>query len=184
MIELIQSIDIEILKFINDNLHNTIMDKLMIIITSIGNAGLIWIGITLILIITPKYRKVGIMSACALILNAILGEVILKNIIQRSRPFNNLNEINLLVKAPTSFSFPSGHTASSFAVVGIIGVMIKKYKWYAFGLAILIAFSRMYLFVHYPTDIIGGIILGTLSSKIILKIWPNSIDIRHKDISS
>jgi len=183
MIELIQNFDIGILNFINDYFHNPIMDKIMTTITSIGNAGFIWIVIALILIIIPKYREVGIMTACALILNAILGEVILKNIVERSRPFNILDDIILLIKTPTSFSFPSGHTASSFAAVGIIGVMIKKYKWYALSLAILIAFSRIYLFVHYPTDIIGGIILGIFSSRIILKVWPK-LKIHHKDISS
>lgn len=183
MIELIQKFDVEILNFINNYCHNPIMDKIMTAITSIGNAGFIWIVIALILIITPKYREVGIMTICALILNAILGELILKNIFERSRPFDILDDIILLIKTPTSFSFPSGHTASSFAAVGIIGVMIKKYKWYALSLAILIAFSRMYLFVHYPTDIIGGIILGMFSSWIVLKVWPR-LKIRHKDISS
>lgn len=183
MIELIGNLDLGILRFINDNLHNPIMDKIMIIITSLGNGGVIWIGITLIFIITKRYRKIGIMMACGLILNALLGEVILKNIIKRPRPFMNLSEINLLVKIPTTYSFPSGHTASSFVVVGIIFSTLKKYRWQALTLAVLIAFSRLYLFVHYPSDIIGGIILGVISSKIVLEIWPDSIDIKPKDIT-
>lgn len=182
MIELIQKFDVQILNLINNYCHNPIMDKIMTTITSIGNAGFIWIVIALILIITPRYREVGIMTLCALILNAILGELILKNIFERSRPFDILDDIILLIKTPISFSFPSGHTASSFAAVGIIGAMIKKYKWYALSLAILIAFSRMYLFVHYPTDIIGGIILGIFSSRIVLKVWPR-LKIQYKDIS-
>lgn len=180
MFELIQNLDLGILRFINDNLHNPIMDKIMVIITTLGNKGAIWIVITLIFLITKRYRKVGIMMACGLILNAILGEVILKNIIQRGRPFINFSDISLLIKIPTTYSFPSGHTASSFVAVGIIFGTLKKYRWQALALAILIAFSRMYLFVHYPSDIIGGVILGIISSRIILGIWANSIDIKNK----
>lgn len=183
MSQLIQNFDTGILDFIKDYLHNPFMDKIMPTITSLGNAGFIWIVITLVLIIMPKYRKVGIMSACALILNAILGEVILKNIFERSRPFIGLGDITLLIKEPTSFSFPSGHTASSFAAAGIIGTMIKKYRWQVFTFASLIAFSRLYLYVHYPTDVIGGIILGLFSSGIVLKIWPR-LKIQHKEIAS
>ena len=171
MFEILQNYGVEILDFINNNLHNPIMDKVMVAITSLGNGGLIWILISLALMITPKYRKVGIMAICALILTTIIGEGILKHLVRRPRPFTSLSDIELLITAPTSYSFPSGHTGSSFAVAGVIGSRIKKLRFYVFPLAILIAFSRMYLYVHYPGDVIGGIILGLFSSQVVLYIF-------------
>lgn len=171
MFEILQNYGVEILDFINNNLHSPIMDKVMVAITSLGNGGLIWILISLGLMITPKYRKVGIMAICALILTTIIGEGILKHLVRRPRPFTSLSDIELLITAPTSYSFPSGHTGSSFAVAGVIGSKIKKSRFYVFSLAILIAFSRMYLYVHYPGDVIGGIILGLFSSQIVLYIF-------------
>ena len=160
MIELINSIDIATMEFVQNNLHNPIMDKVMIFITSLGDAGFIWILIALGLLINKKYRKVGITLLVALVLGVILGNGILKNIIERSRPFINMEGINLLIKAPTSYSFPSGHTTSSFAAALVLSMNFKNKTVYIFILAALIAFSRVYLGVHFPTDIIAGIILG------------------------
>lgn len=169
--EILQNFGAEILDFINNNLHSPIIDKLMVTITSLGNGGLIWILVSLILICIPKYRKVGIMAICALILTTIIGEGLLKNLVKRPRPFTSLSDIELLISAPTSYSFPSGHTGSSFAVAGILGSQIKKSRFYVFALAILIAFSRMYLYVHYPGDIIAGMMLGLFSAQIVLYIF-------------
>ena len=180
MFEVLQNYGVQILDFINENLHNPIMDKVMVAITSLGNGGLIWILISLILIFIPKYRKVGIMAICALILTTIIGEGILKHLVRRPRPFASLSDIELLITAPTSYSFPSGHTGSSFAVAGVIGSQIKKLRFYVFPLAILIAFSRMYLYVHYPGDIIGGVILGLCSSQIVLYIFKSGRKVYKK----
>ena len=164
---MIQKIDIAILEFINNNVQNPILDKIMPSITSLGDSGMIWIIISLILMISKKYRKVGVLSLLALTLSTIIGEGILKNIVQRPRPFYELTNIQLLIEKPPSYSFPSGHTGSSFAVAGVIGILIKKYKIPVMILAGLMAFSRMYLFVHYPTDILGGIVLGLSCSYIV-----------------
>lgn len=178
--DILRNFDMETLNFINNNLHSPIMDKFMILITSIGNVGLIWILISLILMITPKYRKVGVMTICALILTTIIGEGILKHLIRRDRPFTSLPDIKLLITAPTSYSFPSGHTGSAFAAAGVLGSMIKKSRPYVITLAILIAFSRLYLFVHYPEDVLGGIILGLCSSQIVLYIFKNRAKLYRK----
>jgi undecaprenyl-diphosphatase len=118
--------------------------------------------------ITPKYRKVGILTICALILSSILGEGLIKHLVKRPRPFIADPAVQLLIAKPLSYSFPSGHTTSAFAAAGIIVKMVKRYRAYVITLALLIAFSRMYLFVHYPTDIVGGIILGLVCSKIVI----------------
>ena len=160
MIELINSFDIGVMKFIQNNLSNPILDKVMIFITGLGDTGFIWILIGLVLLINKKYKKIGIMVLVALALGSIFGEIILKNIIERHRPFISIEGINLLIDAPTSYSFPSGHTTSSFAATFVLARNFKKKSIYIFTLATLIAFSRIYLGVHFPTDIIAGVILG------------------------
>lgn len=160
MIEIINTVDRGFIEFIQSNLHNDIMNNIMIFITRIGDAGLIWILIAIALLINKKYRKVGFMVLFALVLGSILGEGIIKNIIQRDRPFVSMEGIDMLIKAPTSYSFPSGHTTSSFAAAGVLASSFKKESIYIFALASLIACSRIYLGVHFPTDIVAGIILG------------------------
>ncbi|EKQ52288.1 MULTISPECIES: phosphatase PAP2 family protein [unclassified Clostridium] len=173
MLKGLENLDLGVLKFIHDISQNYIFDKIMPLITSLGNMGLIWIIIALILIFNKKYRDVGIMIIASLIVTSIIGEGILKNLIQRPRPFIDIPTAHLLISKPTSYSFPSGHTASSFTAVGIIFSTLRKFRIHAIILASLIAFSRMYLFVHYPSDILGGILLGIICSKIVLKVYKN-----------
>lgn len=173
MLQMLERIDFNILIFIHNTTPNIIFDKVMLCITLLGNMGMVWIIISILLVLNRKYRYVGIMCMASLILAAILGEGILKNIIQRPRPFSQVPAVSILITKPMSYSFPSGHTASSFAVAGIISNTLRKYKIYAILLATLIAFSRLYLFVHYPSDILAGILLGVMCSRIVLKVYGN-----------
>lgn len=173
MLESLKNLDLGVLKLIHDFSQNYIFDMIMPFITSLGNMGLIWIMIALRLIFSKKHRDVGVMIIASLIVTSIIGEGILKNLIQRPRPFIDIQTAHLLISRPTSYSFPSGHTASSFAAAGIIFSTLKKFRIHAVILASLIAFSRMYLFVHYPSDILGGILLGMICSKIVLKVYKN-----------
>ena len=111
------------------------------------------------------------MALGALILSTILGEGILKHVVQRVRPSEDIPAVNLLIAKPLSYSFPSGHTASSFAVAGVLAKYFKDYAIEFLGLASLIAFSRLYLYVHYPTDVLAGIILGLICSRIIIYMF-------------
>jgi len=155
--------ELEILYFIN-NLHNPILDKIMIALTNLGNAGIIWILIALILMIIKKTRKCGMLMLISMIIGLILGNGILKNLIQRPRPCWIDTNVLLLIPNPTDYSFPSGHTLASFEAATMILLHSKKWGVVAIILAILISFSRMYLFVHFPTDILAGLILGILNS--------------------
>lgn len=171
MIQLVQRLDDSILFFISNNMHSQILDRIMVILTSIGDNGFIWIIIALLLMINKKYRSVGLMVLGALLLGTILGDGVLKPLFHRLRPSANILPSDLLITKPMSYSFPSGHTTSSFAAAGVLSKYLKKYAFGFFVLAALIAFSRMYLFVHYPTDIIAGIVLGLICSRIIIFIF-------------
>lgn len=158
--------EIQILNWLQ-GLHTPIMDKLMCLITHLGDAGIIWIILTIVMILIPKTRKSGVIMAAALVVDVLLCNVILKNLVGRIRPFDVNTSVQLLISKPKDFSFPSGHTAASFASVTALYLAGEKKLWKpALVLAILIAFSRMYLYVHYPTDILGGIIFGILSAWI------------------
>ena len=129
MFELINKLDINILHFIRNNFSNLFMDKLMVIITSLGDKGFIWIVIGLILLTVKKYRKVGFILLIALLITSLLGEGIVKNIIQRPRAFITYPDISIIINPPSSFSFPSGHTASSFAAATVLGYYFKKWNY-------------------------------------------------------
>lgn len=103
----------------------------------------------------------------SLIIATTLGEGIIKSWVQRPRPFADIPVYKLLISKPLTYSFPSGHTASSFAATGILWRDFRKYRGYILVGASLIAFSRLYLYVHYPSDIIGGIALGLFCSWIV-----------------
>ncbi|MBW9153142.1 phosphatase PAP2 family protein [Clostridium estertheticum] len=170
---LLQKFDISILLFIKYNMYGIIMDKVMVILSYLGNAGIIWIMIAAILISNKKHRKIGLMALAALILSAILGDEILKNIFKRLRPADTMPTMNLLIERPLSYSFPSGHSMSSFAVAGVLVKYFKKYVIEIISLASLIAFSRVYLYVHYPTDVLVGAILGLVCSALVIYIFDN-----------
>lgn len=158
--------EIQILNWLQ-GLHTPILDKLMCMITHLGDAGIIWIILTIVMILIPKTRKSGVILAFALVVDVILCNAILKNLVARIRPYDVNTAVHVLVTKPKDFSFPSGHTAASFASVAALYLAGEKKLWKpALALAILIAFSRMYLYVHYPTDILGGIIFGILSAWI------------------
>lgn len=145
-------------------IHTPLLDKILAFITSLGNAGIIWIGLAVVLLILPKTRKAGIIVAAALLVDLILCNLILKNLVARVRPYDVNTAIAILIKKPLDFSFPSGHTAASFAAMTALFLAKMKKAWIAaLILAVLIAFSRLYFYVHYPTDVLGGIVVGILS---------------------
>jgi undecaprenyl-diphosphatase len=143
------------------------LDHIMVLITKLGDEGLVWIALCVILLIFPRTRKCGVAMGLSLILTTILGNEIIKKIVQRPRPFVADTSVILLIPQPGQYSFPSGHTSNSVAAAFSIFLFYKKPGIAALVLAGLIAFSRMYLFVHYPTDILAGIVLGIVDALII-----------------
>ena len=166
--------EIHILNMIQ-NLRTPIGDVVVPLITRLGDAGIIWIILTVLLLIIPKTRKTGVIMMAALLADVLLCNVVIKNLVARTRPFDVNTAVQLLVTKPQDYSFPSGHTAASFASVTALYLAGEKKLWkialvLALVLAVLIALSRLYLYVHYPTDIIGGVIFGSLSGYLGYKI--------------
>lgn len=161
MIEALVNADQFILLFLQDVIRNPILTPFFIFVTKLGNAGAIWIALTVILLIPKKTRKIGCMSALALLGSLIINNLILKNLIARIRPYEIINGLVPLIEKPTDYSFPSGHTGSSFAAACILYRKLpKRFGITALLLAMLIGFSRLYLGVHYPSDVLFGIISG------------------------
>ena len=155
-----QSMELAILDWIQVNMRTPFLDKVVPVFTRFNDNGELWIILAILLILFKKHRKAGFSVIVGLLFDLVACNVVLKPLIGRIRPFMVNTAIELLVEAPTSAAFPSGHTASSFAAVGALWACGSPF-WKPVGVvAILIAFSRMYLYVHWPTDILGGIILG------------------------
>ena len=161
------SFDLPILDWIAANLWCPVLDFLMPIITMFGDGGIFWIAISVILMITKKHRKTGLGMAFALIMGLLVCNIILKPGVARIRPYDFqmqyfAKEITLIAGGMHDFSFPSGHTIASFEACTVLMLGNKKFGIPATILAIAIAFSRLYLYLHYPTDVITSIVLGTI----------------------
>ncbi len=159
---MILDFDFFLLDLIAENLRCPFLDFLMPAVTSLGNAGVIWIILAAVLLVIPKTRRLGAAIAVALVLDLVLCNLLLKPIVARIRPYDLREGIELIIKKPSDYSFPSGHTAASFtSVFAMLFFGAKKRFWIpAAALASTIAFSRLYLYVHYPTDVLGGIFVG------------------------
>ena len=166
---MITELDFCILNFIRDNLANPALDTVMKFITHLGDGGCIWIITALVLLCFKKTRAAGICLAISLAVTAIAGNLILKNLFARTRPFIEAN-MPVIINPPGGYSFPSGHTSSSFAAATALAGCFKKYAYLFYIVAALIAFSRVYLYVHYPSDIICGAVLGIAIGFIFTKM--------------
>lgn len=161
---MITDFDLSILDFIQEHLKCDFLDKVLPLITRLGDAGIFWIVLGLVFLFSIKTRRMGFQMLASMALGFIIGNLILKNVIARERPYTLNENIILLIKEQLDYSFPSGHTLASFE--GAITIFFYNKKWgiWALLLASLIAFSRMYLYVHFPTDILGGILLAMIVS--------------------
>lgn len=159
MVQYLKSLDRRCLDYINTYCKSRTLDRIMPIITMLGNLGIVWFVISILLMLKIDSRLTGIMVILSVLVTTIIGEGIIKHIVRRKRPFFHSKE-ELLISKPITYSFPSGHTASSFAALAVFIQMNGKLGLIASPIATLIAFSRVYLKVHYPSDVIFGVILG------------------------
>ena len=158
-----------VLDFIQSDITGPVLDKIMVVFTYMGSGGFIWILAALMLLSFPKTRKTGIVVAVSLLGCLLIGNIILKPLVGRIRPCDINTAVELLIKRPLDASFPSGHTMSSFAAATCIVFYSLKYGIPAKALAVTISFSRLYLYVNYPTDILAGAVIGILIAVISKK---------------
>lgn len=177
--------DTIVLDFIQNNLRCGFPDFLMPKISALGNGGAVWLAVCAVLLINKKYRKAGIVVLAGLLTGFLVGNVVLKHLIARPRPCWLNGSVTLLIQTPRDYSFPSGHTLSSFIAAFILTRFNKRFGYAAIPAAALIAFSRLYLYVHYPSDILGGILLAaviafTLTSKRMIKFWSRHLSLIYR----
>ena len=176
MLDLLYQLDVNVFYFINHTLANPVFDKFFPFITEVKNWYIAYIILFLILVI--KGGRIGRIAAIGSLLLITASDqfssFFIKHLVERIRPCNALPDVRLLVGATQSYSFPSSHAVNNFAAATYFYKIFPKYKWPLFIVAFLLAFSRPYVGVHYPSDIIGGAIIGIgigyLFAKIIIKV--------------
>ena len=153
--------DRTVLDWIQVNCKNKTMDKLMPKISLLGDMGIFWISIGCAMLTSKKYRQCGVTLLSGLLCGVLTGNLAVKNLVQRDRPCWIDQTADLLIKLPRDYSFPSGHTLSCVIASAVLMYHDKRLGIPASVLSAAVAFSRMYLYVHFPTDILGGAALGT-----------------------
>ncbi len=181
MFALFQQLDGGVLLFLQEHLRCAPLSLFLIPLTIFGGCGTMWIILSVLLLFRPDTRKAGWMALLSLLLCYIFNDLILKELVQRSRPFWVIPELTTLVAEPTSYSFPSGHACSSFAAAHTYWMGLKErrfrwLRWVTMALAALMAFSRLYVGVHYPTDVLAGCLVGFVGSGVIWKLLNRRYD--------
>ena len=169
-LEAVFQFDSSILLWIQNNLRTGFLDPIMKAITMLGDKGMIWILITLALLIVRRTRRLGVICAASMVIGLLVTNLIIKNWAARIRPYELIPGLQCIVPLAKDYSFPSGHATNSLACAWVLFRKTpKKYGVPALILAILISLSRLYVGIHYPTDVLGGVVIGICSA--VLAMW-------------
>lgn len=163
--EFLINLDGNILLWIQEYIRQDWMKGFWKGITMLGDSGWFWIALSLLLMVPRQTRWIGITSLAAIVIGALITNVTLKNLVARTRPYEVVEGLVLLIEKQRDYSFPSGHTCASFAAAGVYWRMLpKKFGIPLVILAAMIAFSRLYVGVHYPTDVLAGLLIGLFAA--------------------
>ena len=180
---MLNNIDTSILLFLQQ-IRNPITDTVMAVFSVLGNFGLIWLAIAVILLIRKSTRRHGIQVLLCIAVSLILNNLILKNLVARPRPFTEIEGLTVMLSPQLadagSWSFPSGHAGSSFAAAWSLNCSFAKKARWTWIVAALIAFSRSYIGVHYLSDIICGALFGTIGAIFAIMLWRRFIPALEK----
>ncbi|MCI8725904.1 MAG: phosphatase PAP2 family protein [Hungatella sp.] len=172
MADTLIQLDGAILLWIQEFVRNDVLTPLFTAVTGLGDKGFIWILLSLVLLTSKKTRETGMIALLGLLLSLLVINLALKNLVARERPFDMIEGLIPLIERPGDYSFPSGHSASSFAAAG---VMVRRLPRWAgiplFLLAVMISLLRLYVGVHYPTDVLAGVAIGLGLSYLAEWIW-------------
>ena len=193
--------DAGFLIYIQEHIRSDVLNPVMTVLTHTGDKGILFIALCLVLLIIPRTRRVGFITAASIAIESILNNLLIKNIVARTRPYDEIEGLINLVGRQSDYSFPSGHTGAAFAVAGAMlvvalfglpmiensGEVSRKDLSLSFKLisvllimyATLLAFSRMYVGVHYPTDVLCGLLLGLGTSAMAYLIYQTAIKKIH-----
>ena len=178
--------ELGILDFISEKMSSPLFDKVMPVITKFGDHGILWMALTVVFLLIRKTRPLGLSMAISLALGFVCGNLLAKNIVARIRPYEYRDTITLLVSKLSDYSFPSGHSLASFEGATCIFIRNKVWGTIALILALLIAFSRLYLYVHFPTDVLTGtffgIVFAIIGSTIVNKIYKKKNTLTKKSV--
>ena len=171
MLNAVQTIDASILLFLQDRVRCGALTGVMKAACFLVDGGIVWITLALVLVHRKATRKEGIALGAALLAEVLINELLLKQLFARPRPFLTVEGLQLLIRAASSFSFPSGHTASSFAAAYVLTRVFGKKGAWAYLFAALVGFSRIYVGIHYPSDILCGALVGTLAAAAVWAVF-------------
>ncbi len=170
----ILNFDSSILLWIQDSARADFLTPVVKVITHLGDKGALWILITLALLCFRKTRRLGIMCGIAMACGLVVTNLVIKNWVARVRPYEVIPGLNCIVGLADDWSFPSGHTTNSLACGWVLFRKAPK-RWQrvcALVMAILIALSRLYVGIHYPTDVLGGAVIGICSACLSMWLFP------------
>ncbi|MDD4509611.1 MAG: phosphatase PAP2 family protein [Oscillospiraceae bacterium] len=169
----LSQLDQSILFWMQDTLRTPFLNGFFLSLTTLGDGGLLWIACSGLMLFFKRWRRIGIAALVAMFLAFVSGEIILKNLVARPRPFIEIDALIPLLPMQQGFSFPSGHTASSFAAA-FVYVRGAPARWAKISfpiLAVLMGISRLYVGVHYPSDVLAGAILGLFWSLVVWQLF-------------
>lgn len=168
---MMQSFDEQIMLFVQDYLRFDLLTPIMKFFTYIGNAGAVWIVLWLVLLCRKSTRVRGNIMILAVGVTAIVNNLIIKNIVARARPYDAIATLETLVPQLGSYSFPSGHASSSIAAAVALTMLFGKRGAWSFIPAVIIALSRVFVGVHYPSDVAVGALVGACCAATTVKIY-------------